>query len=363
MKKILPFLIVICMCLAPWYITGCGLEKYKSQDIIDLYKTVVENQIDANTSTNEIFANDYRIDIKYTPTITNIVLSDSLSNNEYNLYTLDRFYNRIFEAIFRYYEDWNDNFYETADLRLSNEDFNNLHTKLRSLNNTLIELSDKKLALEEQLTLNPVSDVASYYITNYIYYLNRAVGDSLDFMLCFRDLHYSKIFSDDNISANTVARAIDDMLLSFAQIIYVDNLQPFAVVNGDNKICDLSLLAKSYNDGNSYVKINYLDHLASDIRPDVIEALNTGNDVALVAKADKFMYYSNILRQNILALNAISDNIDYYKLSLYRFDEIGGGMEVYSSTVSDLEKKSYEYLCSIDDFIVHKYLIALQDLI
>ena len=151
--------------------------------------------------------------------------------------------------------------------------------------------------------------------------------------------------------------------LSFSQIIFIDNLRPFVLVNGDNKICDLSLLAKAYYTGNSYVKINYLDHLLSDLRPDVITALNEGNDVNLVAKVDKFMYYSNILRQNIVALNAVSNNIDYYKLSLYRFEEISGGMEVYKNTISDLEKKSYEFLCTVDDFIVNKYLIALQELI
>ncbi len=361
MKKIVNYLFAFVICILSVYsFSACDLASYKAADIQDLYKTTIENQINVDTASNEMFGDSYTIDITYDPIITEIVITSTSSVNEYNLYTLDNLYNTLFEAIFRYYEDWNENFFEAADSRLSNEDFSNLYAKLNSLNETLFDVADAKNSIQTSVVSKGIDEVSTFDITSYIAELNVLVEKSIDFVTCFRNLHISKIFTDESVSANTIARTIDDMLLSFAEYIYIDNIQPFTIQSGKNMVCDLSVLINAQISGNEYVILDYLDKLNVELTQPVIDALDNYNDVATIKKADIYVYYSNILRQNILTLRSVAVNIDYYKLSMYRYGRIEGGVNVYQTSISDLESTAFSFLCQVEDFINNYYIDALN---
>lgn len=354
----LAIFILPCFCVA----CSCGLEKYKSEDIKNLYKTIVEYQIDSKDGSNTMFATDYTICVDYAPAVKNVFISAEPTANEYNLYALENIYNPLFEAIFRYYEKWNENFFETADEVLSRNEFNNLYLKLNDIHDALRELNIAKENMEAIVTNRGVDGTPSYEITSYIYVLNNVVDKSIDFVSYFRDLHIAKIFNYDDVSTSTVTRTLDEMLLSFAKLVYIDNIIPFTTINGGTKICDVSILVKAYYDDNSYVKFYALDKLNTELRSDVVYALDNGTDAVILSQADQYMYYSNILKQNILTLESVSANINYYRLSLYRFGEVNGGVEEYSKTISAKEHTSYIFLAKLEDFLINEYLPILNEL-
>ncbi|MBE5735129.1 MAG: hypothetical protein E7361_01625 [Clostridiales bacterium] len=363
MKKIMMIILIMMISICSSItLSACSLNNYKSEDIKDLYKTMIENHVDGETGSNTMF-NGYSIDIQYNDIISRLELNTTLTDNEYNLYTLDKIYNRMFSAIFRYYNNWNENFYETADQKLNSEDFSNLHTKLKELNDKLIEVNALRDALELRVTNIGSNEISNIEITTYMYQLNVLFDTASDFINCFRNLHVSKIFSDDSLSANTVARTMDDMIISFAQYVYVDNIRPFSMQNGTNSICDLSILMKAYCENNEYVCIDYLDMMDNELSLSVIEALDVKHDMQMMNNAELYMHYSNILRQNILTLQSIAVNIDYYKLSMYRFGEIEGGVGVYHQSASYDEANAYDFLCHIEDFVDNYYLDSLSNII
>ena len=355
----------ILACISLQLVVSCDIQKYDSSDLKDLYKTTIENQFDVDNNINAMF-DGYTINIKYSSNVTSVTKKSDMTSNERNLYAIDKVYNKLFKAIFKYFEDWNENFYDVADKRLNGEEFNNLFNKLNSLNNELLVLKDAKNDMEDVLANNLLEDVPSYEITSYVYELNRVVEKSIDFNNYFRLLHDSKVYnhsSDSVITAAAVTRAIDDMVLSLSQMVYIDNIQPFNISNDNVQECDLNILIKSYIDGNEYVILDYLDTINVELSSHTIELIGTGEDIALMKIADKYMYYSKVLRQNILALEQVYDNIDYFRLSMYRYGEINGGIEVYKITVADIEKTSYNFLEIVENFISRTYFTTLEELI
>ena len=364
MRKLGHLLIVLVLLVVPFVAVSCScsLDKYKSEDIKNLYKTIYENQINIDDGENTMFGSDYTISIEYAPIIENIEIDENSSNNEYNLYAIDKTYNLLFECVFRYYENWNENFYEKADEVITAEEFSNLYKKLEVINTSLIDVNRERAIMQEVVTSEGVDNVPSYVINHYIFKLNILVEQSIDFVTYFRELHVNKIFTDTSVYTNTVTRTIDDMLLSFAQFVYVDNIKPFNNVNEGTEVCDLSLLIHAHAVNNEFVKIDYLKQLDTTLRSDIIDALNNSSDINVAKDANQYIYYSNILRQNILTLTNISDNINYYRLSLYRYGAIDGGVEVYTTTISDKEHSCYVFLANIERFIVDEYLPILTKL-
>ncbi len=361
-KFISPIIVLTIFITSCFLVMSCDVSKYKSQDVQNLFKTTIENQIDDDTGINTMFTKNYTVNIVYTFDIYNVSVSESSSKNELNLYTLNNLYNKLFMAIFKYYEDWNENFYEHADSTLSAEEFTNLYNKLNALNNSLRDLSQKRDTLETLMANDELNNIPSVELRKYLYYLNDAVEKSLNFNIYFRDLHIQKMFKDTSVSYSAVLRTMDDMLLSLAQLIYIDNIRPFNINNGDSYFCDLDLLIKAHIDNNVYSKISYLNMFNVELSNEVTQALGNSENLELINKVDKYLYYSNVLRQDILTLYSISSNIDYYRLSMYRYGEIDGGIDIYETTLTDLEKTTYEFLTKIENFIVNTYFPALNEL-
>ena len=264
MRRIIYSAIAVMVCICSIFtFSACSLTQYKSQDILDLYKTTKENQLNQETGINEMFGNN-TISITYDTIIQKVNIDANSSANEYNLYAIDKIYNRLFDAIFKYYENWKENFFESADQKLSSDDFNQLYESLNKINEELFRVASAKKAMEASVINYGVDDVSIFDITQYIYQLNVLVERSLDFVTCFRRLHVNKLFADSVVSANTVARTMDDMLLSFAQFVYIDNIKPFAIKTGGNAVCDVSMLVNAYINNNEYVILDYLDKLDFD---------------------------------------------------------------------------------------------------
>jgi len=342
--------------------TACDISKYKSKEVQNLFKTTIENQIDSTTGINTMFRDNHTINVVYTFDIYNVTVNEESSKNMLNLFTLNNVYNKLFSAIFKYYEDWHENFFEYADSRLSAEEFTNLYNKLNAINISLRDLSSQRDILETYMSDNMIEDIPSVEFGKYLFALNNTVEKSLNFNIYFRDLHLQKIFKDTSMSYNTVLRTMDDMLLSLAQIIYIDNIKPFNIINGELCFCDLDVLIKAYLNNNYYSKIDYLNMFNAELSNEVKQALGNGENLELINKVNKYLYYSNVLRQDILTLNSISSNIDYYTLSMYRFGQIDGGISIYESTLTDLEKTTYEFLTKIELFIANTYFPAFNEL-
>ncbi len=222
MRKIFGLILSIIAVICPMIITGCTVGR-SGDDIKNLYTIIKNNHTDIDTGDNDIFDDSYTINISYIDRIENITLATADTSNAKNLYTLSNFYNSLFQAIFRYFENWNESFFNNID-KVSTGELGELYAKLNSLNLSLIDLSDAKQILEDAVVLNGVDNVSSHYITSYIYLLNNVVEDSIEFVQYFRELHMSHIFRDDTLSSNAVSRTIDEMNLTIARIIYIDNI-------------------------------------------------------------------------------------------------------------------------------------------
>ena len=360
MRKFISICIGLFAIICPLALIGCSVGR-TGEDISNLYQIVKDNHVDSESGYNDFFGDDYTINITYVNRITDITLATATSSNAKNLYTLTKVYNPLFKAIFRYFENWNESFYANAD-KITRSELGELYNKLNQLNLSLIDLSDAKLRMEDAVVLNGVDNVSSNYITTYLYRINLVVEDSIDFVQYFRDLHMKYIFRDDTLSTNAVSRTIDDNNLTLARIIYVDNIRPFNLQNGEYKICDLSALVRAYNSGNSYARLDIIAELDKDLSDATINALQQLNDPTKLTQVREYMHYSNIMQQDIITLNQIFEDIDYYKLSLYRFGLLEGGVDNYYIGLSYLDKLSYEFLDNLLNFVDNSFMLSYNNL-
>lgn len=237
--------------------TEYDYKTYKSSATSDFFK--LQDNADGKQLT-------YMVDITYSLGAENDIAFNSIANNGtrlsgmsdsvyYGYYSIARLQETTLKYIYNYYNNWANNFYngitKVADVQKSDSKL--LYSKLEALHEGFTEFVTAKNNFEDLVATFGFESVHAFVQSSYCQSINNLIGNSLDFVECFKDLHIKYVYTKPYTVNDNASRVKDEMLLNVAKIIYFEDLRSFNYNN-----CDLTALAKDI------VNATSIDRLSND---------------------------------------------------------------------------------------------------
>ncbi len=370
MKRIFSVLLLFMFSLT--FLLGCGKGESLDFDLSEQYSLMIA-KYEKNNS-NYMFGNqphNYKtLSISYSNAEISDLVNGSVSSNEkiIRFSALRVIEQNLLNYIFKYYETWNESFYENAYGSITKAEKESLHSSFLKLKNQIDTFKNKVSAFESEFDgVFQVSDPLAISLTLFTYQYNMVIEKSLDFMGQFIDLHTKYVFAEDTTSINAAQRLLDEYYYFVAKLTYYENVMPFNYGSGNNGTCDLSHVMKTYinSSSNIYLLIDLTDDTISNLGTQINDTLTNpefADDARLKMKS--FHFYRNQYVQNAKIYFEVYADLDFSNLAKYRFGVVANTtLEEYLSRYSIEQKASYTFAYNMLNYILPEFVDVYLELV
>ena len=394
LKKILGILLIPTMVISIF--AGCGKD-HNLADVKKLYNRMIDKysyEVDAANQEKDsyffktIVVGDkampgVKLEIKYKGELAKVHQLEnsyaSLKDDDKNLY--NRYYalvaieQRLLDWIYNYYDNWDDNLYESEKISkdVKKSDVEKLYKNLKKLDKAIGKFAVEKSKAEDEI--DSISFEGAINLTSFTYAFNDLIEASLNFVNTFRDIHVKYIWNTytfgENVGANKTLlnRIIDEAYLNMAQVIYYENVKTF-----EYSECDLNPLiqlvdetvyseeiiypllneATALKNGKSAVLVSAAGGARMFNAEDVVLNPNKSTDANGDPVAET---YDDRLQDYIYFLKAFNQKVNIYKrvykdFDIYEYNQVrlGLGAVNFETYVNGLDRVERANLALLQDF-------------
>ena len=305
--------------------------------------------------------------LKYNdPALENSILNGTGSDDiSLRLTALNLVQGNILKYIFRYYENWNESFYDNLSMfDFEQKELNELYAKMEKLDLDLEYFKSKKNEFENEMMSVSIPSLKATVISQFTFEYNKIIESSIDFVEYFKDMHLKYIFSGktDISNINSASRQLDDAYFSLAKFIYYSNVFVYNYSTGENGICDMLELME--NRGSEFIYLNYLQSPLGFIGENIsVELSQTVFNDALNNKLTNIKYTGDLFNQSLESYLSLYSNLDQYSLLRVRLNLVDGvTLDSFVNNFAVDEKIAYDNLYNLQTFLFPKHIEMIEEL-
>lgn len=367
MKKLIALILIVCSSLSLFI--ACGnpnktIEQVQNryQEMVNTYKTE-KVEFFGDTSAKQ----SKTIVVKFNePEVRGKIASSNNDEVTLRFRALNDIQANLLKFIFRYYENWNESFYENLkSYDYEQKELNALFEKIENLDNALKNFQSIKDTFEADIIMLNVEGSEVAIINQFAYEYNKVIEKSIEFVDYFRSFHLKTIFGGDTkiTNVNSGQRLLDEAYLNLAKYVYYSNVDVYNYSIGKNGICDQLDLMK--NSASKFVFIDALQIRLSDLGSNITNELcQTIFDDTLTNKLDNIDYNSSLFKQSLNIYLSLQDNLDYYTLLRVELGLIEGiSINDYVENFNIDESIAYQNRMYMVDFLYPEYINLINELL
>lgn len=276
------------------------------------------------------------------------------TNLYYRYYALVYVQQPILNAIFNYYINWSENFYDGMKLvdskKLDEEDLNHIYEKLEALDEELDEFSQARDKFQSDVNVLGFGGINRSVITTYSLKVNELIEKSYDFVNAFKDVHVKYIWDGVSYSSkekvgtiDCLNRLVDEANLNIAYSIYT------YIKGFEASECDLSWFIKEHK-GEYYGDVlkswfEIEDFKLKYLTVESVDKISDEQAIAEKSSIDKFNYARQTFNQKLEVFNEIYPqvNLNAYLRILYNIDSSNSAqnVEMYINQLCEVERANF----------------------
>lgn len=298
-------------------------------------------------------------------------LSNSITNGTgYNdlslrLTALDDVQANLLKYVFRYYENWNESFFDNlAMYDYEQKELNELFAKMEELDNSLAAFKDKKTSFENEMVALILEGSKETVVSQFTYEYNKLIEKSIEFIEYFIDMHLKYMFNTttDISNINSGQRQLDEAYFSLAKFVYYANVNVYNYSTGENGICDMLELMK--NRGSEHVYIDSLSAPIVNLGVNIsLELSQTVFDDDLTNKLTNIKYTGDLFNQALASYLSLYNDLDQYSLLRVKLGLINGvSLESFVKNLNVDEKIAYDNAYNLQNFLYPEMMEMMADL-
>ncbi len=351
MKRYFKFLLIPVFAII--LLCGCGgdVKLSKVQEAFSNIKTSMIIDGENNFFANE--ENPNAISIKYSTQVQKAIDNENASNEVQMRYRALHYQQAILDIIYDFYNNYEEEFYRIAPSKdVDKDEIESLYNSVKDLKSTLNTFTHHYDNFVIATKGGP-SDIMTFNITSYTFYLNGVIDSSFDFIHKFYDMYVDYCVEDYTVyNGDNLELFVDKAYLDIAYVVYLENIKSFNYNVGDNGTCDLSSVVGSDNEFNILKLLDDRKSISNAILENV--GLDTEQGEEAKEKLDLFVYHRDIFNQRLDNYLSTFRSVDMYHVNQYRFD-LNGTVD-YNSYLMSLSLSDRSTLAMLDNFINDNFM-------
>mgnify|MGYP004669684239 CR=1 FL=1 len=367
MKKVVSLILIICSAFCLF--VACGNPNKTIEQVQNRYQEMVNTYKKENVEYfGDTSANlSKTIVIKFNEAEVRAKISSENSDDvSLRFRALNDIQANLLKYIFRYYENWNESFYNNLkNYDYEQKELNTLFEKIENLDKALATFKEIKNTFEADVVMLNVEGSEIAIVNQFVYQYNKVIEKSIDFVDYFRAFHLKTIFDGEAkiTNVNSAQRLLDEAYLNLAKYIYYSNIDVYNYSIGNKGICDQLDLMK--NKSNKFVFINSLSLGLSNLGANITNELcQTIFDDELTNKLSNIDSNSSLFKQSLNIYLSLKDELYYYTLLRVELGLIEGiSINDYVANFGISESVAYQNRMYMVDFLYPEYLSLINELL